>query len=146
MLWDPPNNKEEMIEPFHNGIEAWEEDRAYSFSIEDIKDQELLGRISIRKTKEKNRWNIGFWTHPKHQKKGVMTKALQVVLEFGFTRLDAEIIEACYALWNKGSEKVLKRNGMTFEKYIEKGFEKNGKWVEENLLAINKDEWLNLEI
>jgi len=71
-----------------------------------------------------------------------MRKALQRVLAFRFSSLSANCIEACYALWNKGSEKVLQRNGMTFEKYIEKGFEKNGKWVEENLLAIEKGNWL----
>ena len=33
MLWDPPNNKEEMIKPYHNAIKAWEEGSAYSLRL-----------------------------------------------------------------------------------------------------------------
>lgn len=38
-----------------------------------------------------------------------------------------------YALWNKASKKVLINNGFTFVKYLEKGFKKNGQWMEGNL-------------
>ena len=141
MLWDPPNSKEELIKPLHNGIKAWEQGKAFSFTIEKKTRSEFLGRISIRMTDIKDRWNIGFWTHPIHQKKGVMTEAVGVILKFGFEQLHANSIEACHAVWNTGSEKVLKSNGMTFINYIEKGFKKNGQWVDENLLAIDKEEW-----
>jgi len=70
-----------------------------------------------------------------------MTEALKGVLKFGFEELSAVKIEACHALWNKASEKVLKRNGMMFERYLEQGFKKNGQWVEENLLVINREKW-----
>ena len=46
-----------------------------------------------------------------------------------------------HALWNKASEKVLLRNGMIFERYVAEGFKKNGEWVEENLLVINREQW-----
>ena len=141
MLWEAPKDMEELIEPFHRGIRAWEEGRGYNFTIEDKQENNFLGRISIRKTEQEDRWNVGFWTHPVHQNKGIMTEALSAVLKFGFEKLNAETIEACHAIWNEASEKVLKRNGMKFEQYLEKGFQKNGKWVEENLLAIHKNEW-----
>lgn len=141
MLWDPPVSKEELITPLRNGVKAWEEGNAFSFTIENITTSEFLGRISIRKTKIKDRWNIGFWTHPVHQKQGIMTEAVGVILKFGFEQLHANCIEACHAVWNTGSEKVLKSNGMNFIRFIEKGFEKKGKWVSEHLLAIEKQEW-----
>ena len=141
LLWEAPKNKEELIEPHYSGIKAWEEGKEYAFTIEDKETTEFLGRISIRKTEIKDRWNVGFWTHPKHQKKGVMTEGLRIVIEFGFERLGAKTIEACHAIWNKGSEKVLKRNGMKFSEILEKGYRKNGKWKEENLLTISKEEW-----
>ena len=142
MLWDPPKSEEELIIPYHNGIKAWEEGKDFAFTIENNLTSDFLGRISIRKTKLDDRWNIGFWTHPDHQGKGIMTEAVQLILKFGFEQLEAKTIESCHALWNKASEKVLIRNGLKFEFYLEKGFMKKGKWVEEHLLSISRDEWL----
>lgn len=143
MLWEPPKNQEELLEPLKNNIKSWEEGEGYSFTIERKEEKNLLGRISIRKTNEKGIWNIGFWTHPEVQGKGVMTESLEMVLKFGVEKLSAKRIEACYAIWNKASEKVLKRNGLKFVKYIEKGFKKDRIWVEENMLAITREEWQN---
>ena len=74
-----------------------------------------------------------------------MSEALKAIIDFGFIRLEADEIEACHALWNKASEKVLQRNGMTFLEYIEKGFQKNGAWVPENLLEIRRADCEKLE-
>ena len=145
MLWDPPTSMEELIEPLQKGIKAWEEGRGYGFTIEDINTAEFLGRISIRETENENVWNVGFWTHPRHQGKGIMTEALSLILHFGFKDLQATSIDACYAIWNKASEKVLTNNGMSFIKYIEKAFKKHGKWVDENMVAIGLGEWENMK-
>lgn len=141
MLWEPPNDKNELIEPFYNGIKAWEEGKSYGFTIENKKTTEFLGRISIRKTKIEDRWSVGFWTHPNYQKKGIMTEALGLIIKLGFENLNAKIIEAEYAAWNLGSKKVLERNGMKFIKHTEQGFKKKGKWIGENLVMIEKEEW-----
>ncbi len=144
MLWEPPNDIDELITPLENNLKAWEKGEAFSFTIEAKESGVFLGRISIRETNEKGTWNIGFWTHPTQQKKGIMTEACRAILDFGFNQLAAKRIEAAHALWNKGSEKVLQKNGMKFVRYIEQGFLKNGKWVEENLLAIERNEYKNI--
>ncbi|KAA3634422.1 MAG: N-acetyltransferase [Bacteroidetes bacterium] len=141
MLWEPPESIEELKAPLSRSISAWQKGEGFSFTVDDKKTNQPLGRISIRITKEPGRWNVGFWTHPESQGKGIMTECLKAVLAFGFEKLMAEKIEACHALWNVASEKVLKRNGMQFEKYLEKGFLKKGKWVPENLLVITRSEW-----
>ncbi len=142
MLWDPPKTEEPIIESYHRNIKAWEEGRGFSFSLYNKSNNDFIGRISIRKEEEKDLWNIGFWTHPEQQGNGYMTEAVSAVLAFGFESLHAQRIEACHALWNKASEKVLKKNGMTFIRYIEKGFLKKEKWIEENLLGINRSRWM----
>lgn len=141
MLWEPPKTLEELIPPLKGNLKAWEDGRGYGFTIEEKESQKFLGRISIRKTEEQDLWSVGYWTHPEQQRKGVMTEALAGILKFGFEDLSATRIEACHALWNKASEKVLKNNGFTFVEYLEKGFQKKGKWVEENKLAISAEVW-----
>jgi ribosomal-protein-alanine N-acetyltransferase len=146
MLWEPPSAEAELIQPLSKSIKAWEKGVGYSFTITIKGSPDLIGRISIRKTDLPDEWNVGFWTHPKFQNKGVMTEALQAILKFGFEELSAEKIEACYAIWNKASEKVLSKAGLGFDRFLEKGFMKKGKWVEENLFAIDKERWREMYV
>lgn len=140
ILWNPPQNIEDLETPYHNAVKAWENQDGFAFTIAS-KEDAFIGRISIRKTKIPKVWNIGFWTHPTQQGKGYITEAISAILAFGFEQLKATSIEADYATWNIGSEKVLQRNGFTFLKHHEKGFCKNGEWVAENVVGINKTEW-----
>jgi len=143
MLWDPPNAKEELIEPVKSTIAAWKNGEAYGFMIENKEGNATIGRISIRPSKKPKRWNVGFWIHPEFQNKGYMKEALKSALEFGFTKLEAIAIEAEYAVWNKASEKVLQNCGMQYESYKEKAFQKHGNWIAENTAVITKAEWIN---
>lgn len=145
MLWEPPESEDELIESIHRNEETWGE-KGYSFTIEEIESKQFVGRISIRKTVKEDVWDIGFWTHPEQQNKGVMTEVVGEILKFGFQKLKAEKIEACHALWNKASERVLKRNNFKFEEYLKEGFRKNDKWVEENKLSINQISWIETNI
>lgn len=143
MLWEPPKEEAELVEPLNNNINAWESGEGFSFSIVKKENSKLLGRLSIRQLDEEDVWDVGFWTHPDSQGQGVMTESLAAVIKFGFEKLSATKIEACHAIWNKASEKVLKANGLTFAKYIEKGFQKRGEWIDENLLVLTKEDWEN---
>lgn len=143
MLWEPPEDISEMEAPHKRSLKVWESGEAFVFSIYHKPDRQFRGRISIRPGRGTNGWNLGFFTHPAFQGKGIMTEAVKAVLHFGFTVLKAEVVDADYAVWNIASEKVLKRNGMKFIEYIEKGFQKKGKWVAENRMAITHQEWLN---
>ncbi len=73
-----------------------------------------------------------------------MSEAAKAIVSFGFNCLDAVRIEAKHAIWNKASERVIKKLGMTFVQNVPQGFMKNGEWVAENLLAITKAEWEQL--
>ncbi len=142
MLWDRPKQFKELIEPFKAMIKSWENGDAYSFSLYHKLHGSFIGRASIRKEDSApDVWNVGFWTHPEEQGKGYMTEAVQAIIDFGFNRLGASRIEACYAQWNQSSEKVLVKNGMKFLRNIQEGFLKNGQWVAENLFGIERSEW-----
>ena len=141
MLWDAPKNIEELYDPLTRSLEAWASGNAFCFTIESKLERTFIGRISIRKEKVEHVWSIGFWTHPVHQGKGYMSEAAQAIVAFGFQHLEAKRIEACHALWNLKSEKILKKVGMRFIKHIPEGFKKKGQWVDENLLALEKCDW-----
>lgn len=138
MLWEAPAAEEELRAPLQKNLEAWRSSTAYSFTIENKEDATFVGRIGIRTTVEARIWNIGFWLHPAQVGKGYMTEAAQAVVDFGFDRLDAEAVEACYATWNIRSKNVLERLGMTQVEFIEKGFQKRGAWVPEYRMRIDR--------
>jgi [ribosomal protein S5]-alanine N-acetyltransferase len=150
MQWEPPGTIDELDEPLSESLLAWDEGKIFSFTIADPASNSLWGRIGIRKTvgvasalrNRPNIWNLGFWTHPEHQGKGYMTESVLAILEFGFNRLDAVQIEASYALWNKGSQRVLEKVGMKLVAYIPHAFQKRGRWVEANKTSITKQQWL----
>ena len=143
MLWEAPETEKDLELPLESNLKKWQTGEAYTFTIEDNSKSEFLGRISIRREIDKI-YSVGFWTYPTHQSRGIMTEALGEVVRFGFMNLTADRIEACHALWNKQSEKVLKSNGFQFIRYIENGFKKRGKWIEENLLAIDRNAWFDI--
>jgi ribosomal-protein-alanine N-acetyltransferase len=141
MPWDPPETIKEMEERYYLTLTNWIKGEAYSFVIVEKENGYRIGIISIRKTDIESKWDIGYWTHPEKQRNGFMKEAASRVLEFGFSRLGANTIQAKYAIWNTGSEKVLLSIGMKKMEYLENGFEKNGAWVKENRMEIAKSEW-----
>ena len=141
MAWEAPEMEAELIAPLERSLESWKIGTGIAFTIEQQQTGDFLGRISIRKTKTANIWNIGFFTHPNHQGKGIMTEAVKAILQFGFTHLKANSIEAAYALWNKASERVLHKNGFQFVRLNEKGLFKKGIWIAENEVAITAKDW-----
>ncbi|MEM6377266.1 MAG: GNAT family N-acetyltransferase [Bacteroidota bacterium] len=146
MLWEPPESPEQIEASLYRTLKAWDEVRGFAFSIYAKTDDAFLGRILIRETPDRIVWNVGFWTHPIHQGKGIMTEALATILEFGFLILEAAYIEADYAIWNKASERVLHKNGFEFVEHIPQGFQKKGVWIAENKVMIGKEAWVKLNI
>lgn len=141
MLWEPPKRPKELEAPLERNLENWRQNSAYAFSCYHQISKDFIGRVSIRPAGIESVWDIGFFVHPKFHNQGYVTEAVNAILDFGFTKLDAIAIEACHATWNKASRRVLEKLGMEFVEHIPNGFKKNGEWVEEDRLRILKEGW-----
>ncbi len=140
MTWDPPASSEELQAPLESNLDAWTEGEAYTFTILLKNENERVGRITIRNG-ENACWNIGYWTHPAHQGRGLMTEAAAEVLRFGFQQLDARVIEAKHVIDNRPSRRVLEKLGLRFVVHLPSGFQKNNVWLAEDRLAIRREEF-----
>lgn len=140
MLWEPPETRKELQGPLERNLAAWRAGTAYTFTVETPQGG-FIGRVSLRRTDVADVWTLGFWTHPAEQGKGYMTAAAEAVVALGFTRLGTERVEACHAVWNGASRRVLEKLGMTFVKHLPEGFRKNGVWVAEDCWAVSRDRW-----
>jgi [ribosomal protein S5]-alanine N-acetyltransferase len=139
---EPPETIDELHAALSENSLAWDEGRLFSFTIADLDSDRLLGRIGIHRNQRQGVWNLGFWTHPEHQKQGYMTEAVIAIVGFGFDRLEASYIEASYALWNKSSQRVLEKAGLKFIGYMPHAFQKRGRWIEANKVRITYQQWL----
>ncbi len=135
MTWDPPETPAELHVFLAKTLQAWREGKAFTFRITRRPDDIFLGSIAIRQVTRPGVWDIGYWTHPNHQRCGYMRESARAILSFGFDVLGATAIEACYATWNQASQRVLETIGMTFVEHVPHGFMKNGAWVAENRMS-----------
>ena len=57
--------------------------------------------------------DLGYWVDQAHNGRGVATAAVGAVVQLAFTELGLHRVQAGTLLHNRGSQKVLKRNGFT---------------------------------
>ena len=136
MLWNPPEHPDELRGPLERAVKAWREGQGYQFSID--MGRVFAGRISLRPTEERT-LDVGFWTHPDHQGRGLMTEALVAVADLAFGTLDAETLIAYHADWNLASRRVLEKAGFRPVRAIPGGFVKNGVAADETLVRRDRD-------
>lgn len=81
--------------------------------------EKLLGIIGYYRMKpEHYRAEVGYMIFPEFNGKGIVSEALQRVVEYGFREIKLHSIEAILDPENKGSEKVLLKNGFVKEAHL----------------------------
>ncbi len=89
---------------------------AYDVGIFSVDDDLLLGGISINQINwDHNIGNIGYWVRQSQQKKGIASKAVLAIAQFGFTELKLKRLEIIAAVNNIASRQVAEKAGATFE-------------------------------
>lgn len=79
------------------------------------------------------------------KRKGFMSEALKVVLEYGFTALNLHRIEALVADWNTPSLKLVAKNGFTKEGTMREDYIVNGVSENSECFSLLKWEWEKME-
>lgn len=81
--------------------------------------EKILGIIGHYRLKpEHYRAEVGYMLFPEYKGKGIVSEALQKVAEYGFKEMKLHSIEAILDPENKGSEKVLIKNGFVKEAHL----------------------------
>lgn len=107
MLWDAPQQIEDLMIPHEKSVDAWREGRFYTFTIEDRLSGAFIGRVVLAPVGDDGLWRLGFWVHPLRQGNGYATEAARAAVGLVFSRLKAAAIVACHAVWNTPSKRVL---------------------------------------
>ncbi|HVR98142.1 MAG TPA: GNAT family protein [Thermoanaerobaculia bacterium] len=85
---------------------------------------------------------VGYALSTPYQSRGVMSEALQALLEDLFLNTLLERIEARCAVENVGSQKVLEKNGFRREGHLRAYFKLRGKRVDNFLYGLLREDYL----
>ncbi|MBK6766508.1 MAG: GNAT family N-acetyltransferase [bacterium] len=125
----------EMVADYEQGL--WP-----GWAIEWKADGRVVGVISLRKWYPEHRQTeLSYAMNPGYGGKGIMTEAVERVVELCFRDLGLERIEARCLGYNFASEKVMQKVGMTYEGTLRHHQFIKGKFHDFKVYSILRGEW-----
>ncbi len=122
--------------------EDWRTDQAYNLFIFNH-DETLIGGIGLSNLRRgvSETASLGYWVGEPFARRGYMTCALPLVLDFAFDRLRLHRIEAACLPSNVPSRALLIRAGFRQEGYARQYLCIGGKWQDHLLFAMVREDW-----
>ncbi|WP_427181974.1 GNAT family N-acetyltransferase [Paenibacillus sp. TC-CSREp1] len=119
-------------------MKAADEGTGYQFGIFTIKDDLLIGQVSLNNVVlgVANYADMGYFIHPDYQGGGRMTAAVKLAVAYGFRALKLNRIQAAVLPANKGSQRVLEKNGFQPEGIARKYLKINGMYQDHQVYAV----------
>jgi len=84
---------------------------------------------------------LGYVLSKQYWNRGIMTEAIKKVMDFGFSKMKLNRIEAYHLIDNVASEKVMIKSGMVNEGVVKQKFLANGIYNDAKLYAIVKEDF-----
>lgn len=103
-------------------------------------DDKVIGGIGLHPQEDvyfKN-MELGYWLAEPYWGKGIMTKAIGQMVNYGFENFDISRIFARPYGYNSGSIKALEKAGFIEEAFLKKTFYKNDQYFDEYIYAVRK--------
>jgi [ribosomal protein S5]-alanine N-acetyltransferase len=142
MIWDAPASRQDMEDWTAKTLERWTGGESYTFTGRTTLSDDFVGRLMLRPLKAPGACRVGYWIHPTLWNLGYATEIARAGVYFAFEMLDVQNLTCAHALWNTASERVMRKVGFTFGRFIPQGFVKRGEWVAENEYRITRSDWL----
>jgi RimJ/RimL family protein N-acetyltransferase len=141
LAWDGPLSLEE----YQNGYAAREvqmrRGEIHLFTILEAASGHPVGAIDIRPENQPGRADIGLWIGEPYQGKGYGTQAVSQIIDYGFQQLGLDKVEACIFTGNWASRRIFEKNGFILERTIRNAVLKQGRWLDEWLVGINREDY-----
>ncbi len=92
--------------------EGFENHKTVTWGITLKNEPEIIGTICLWNFSSNNKTaEVGYGLHPLFQNQGIMSEAINRIIDFGFNELNLEQIEAYTDMKNENSIKLLVKNG-----------------------------------
>jgi RimJ/RimL family protein N-acetyltransferase len=129
-------NEQKRLEPGVPG--QW-----FQFALELAETRELVGDCALKIDAQDSRQaEIGFTLAREHQGRGLAAEAVTRLLDYAFDELKLHRVTAITDCENEASVALLERVGMRREGHFIQNIWFKGKWGDEYLYAILREEWM----
>jgi ribosomal-protein-alanine N-acetyltransferase len=130
-------NKEEALELIATLNDKIENNIGINWGIRLKNEPKVIGIIGhYRINPEHYRAEVGYMLLPEYNGKGIISEALQKVVEYGFKEMRLHSIEAILDPKNAGSEKVLLKNGFVKEAHLLENEYYDGRFLDTLIYSI----------
>ncbi|MBZ9622465.1 GNAT family N-acetyltransferase [Clostridium sp. FP2] len=129
---------EDLIESFND---AFRQKRAIFWGISLGNLSEIIGFCKCEIENPKIRADLGYDLRPEYWNRGIMTEALDAVIDFTFNKADVNRIEASVSNENNASIRVLEKLGFIKEGVLRKRSYWGGSYHDMVMLSILRNEY-----
>jgi RimJ/RimL family protein N-acetyltransferase len=141
LVWDGPSSIEEYRASISEQADKTRNGAAHTFVIVEKTTGNLAGSIGVRLYSENHRGAVGIWIGQPYQGRGHGTAAIRLAVEYGFTQLHLEKLEALIFVGNHASRRAFEKNGFLLEGTIRRATRKRGQLRDEWLLGLIPEEF-----
>lgn len=106
--------------------------------------KDIIGTVGYNNYTTFHRANIGYDLQKNYWNKGYITEALEAVVEYGFTVLDINRIEAEVMQGNTASERVLEKLGFTREGVLRQWMLWDDNYYDMSMYSLLKNEYIKV--
>ncbi|HIU46119.1 MAG TPA: GNAT family N-acetyltransferase [Candidatus Fimadaptatus faecigallinarum] len=143
VLWDAHTSVSETRGYLRYALRQYRQDQPASWGIELKQTGRLIGTIGFMWiNRDHNSAEVGYSLARAQWNKGLMSEALEAVLEEGFMDLGLHRIEAQHEVDNPASGRVMVKCGMLYEGCVRGRLYNKGRYVDVSLYAILRDDYL----
>ena len=111
----------------------------WGISLRSDSSEKLIGMIAFwRILKDDFRAEIGYRLHPDYFRQGIMSEAMEAVLNYGFTTMNLHSVEANINPSNEASKKLLEEFNFVKEAHFKENIFFNGKFLDSAIYSLIK--------
>jgi ribosomal-protein-alanine N-acetyltransferase len=124
-------------------ILEWRDDEAYSFLAFARDTGGVVGGIGLSNIRRgvAQTGTLGYWVGEPYARRGYMSEATRLSLDFAFGQLGLHRVEAACLPTNAPSRGLLEKVGFQYEGYARGYLRIDGAWRDHVLYAILREEW-----
>ncbi len=143
ILAEIPTNLEDARHEFYYWKNVFYRNDGVYFAIATKHDDRMIGTIGLTSHNTyNNRIELSYDMAQEFWRKGIMTKAVQAVLQYGFATMSINRIEAVTSIYNEGSVRLLEKCGLQYEGRLRQHRLHRGKLVDVYMFSILREEFL----